>query len=162
MDLLLLAIILIGNVLLKSANDKKKIDNSRKKRGSSRIDRPETTNKKGNFFDQLEKEIEKEFRENTPGVKRETKKTTLETDNRRPVDRKPIEDLKKPVIQSSYNRRVEEGKKSSIAKADIELQEKSTKGKNKLINSKNDIVKGIIFSEILAEPLSVRKDRRSI
>jgi len=157
MDLLILAIVIIGNIVLKSANDKKKIDRAKgiKEARTSQNQIP-TKKTKGSFIEQLRDEIEKEIK-SAQGNNKEVYKPIN-------VNKKKTEQyINKPTENKQINiQYVEEVKPIINTNLEKMKTRNPTPKYNNLIKSKEDIVKGIIFSEILAEPLSIRKDRRSI
>ena len=139
--ILLFVIILVIDLVIKSAKDKAKIERERSNPRTS-TSRPVNTNTtKPRAMDELKnilkEEIEKEKQRNHPA-----RKTVVESSI------KKQEEVKKKVLedfQISYDPVVENREKG-----------KNLQQENSL---KKDFLRGIIFSEILSEPKSVQNQR---
>ncbi|NLY67873.1 MAG: hypothetical protein GX069_09975 [Tissierellia bacterium] len=132
--LLIFIIILAIDIITKSIKDKKKIEESRKKRS-------ESLSKGKN----LEKNIfEEKLPEYMVEVKSEVSKFSSNI-----VDKEVVEEIKE----------VNEEKVKDILIKDRDNISNRKSRKNRI---KKDILRGIIFSEILSEPKSLRNVKRSI
>ncbi len=132
--LLIFIIILAIDIITKSIKDKKKIEESRKKRS-------ESLSKGKN----LEKNIfEEKLPEYMVEVKSEVSKFSSNI-----VDKEVVEEIKE----------VNEEKVKDILFKDRDNISNRKSRKNRI---KKDILRGIIFSEILSEPKSLRNVKRSI
>lgn len=141
-------IVIVLNIITKSISDKKKIEmakEKRKKQLMNRTNTPQATvvplNKEKQTItrDEMENLFEKEVKSKEPE----------RTESENIYHEKPFKD------QYSDDDR----KESLIEKK----KNKNRKGlSHSMLKSKNDIVKGIIYSEILSDPKGLRNQRKSI
>lgn len=138
--LLIFILILVFDIISKSIKDKKKIEESRRKRQEN-LNR-DTVMKESSF-----EEI-KEFEE--PFYEEKLEEYTVEAKN---VETGSFSnDEYKDSIEDYTNKE----QIVDMTKIYTESKEKSKKEK------KNDILKGIIFSEVLSEPKSIKNMKRSM
>lgn len=172
--LILLVFWFVINILIKSAKDKKKIEEARRKRAqqieskpiqnkSSQTVQRETPNRSQNknksIIDVFKDEIEKE-------IQREKQRKPSNT-----VQNKPIKQEQKVNNNKNINEDVIEKDASwrddyFSANTDIDFDKSSvgikTSYKKSPINIKKDLLNGIIFSEILSEPKSMKSGKRGM
>lgn len=152
--LLFFIFIIVVDLLLKSARDKKKIEESKKRKIPEQGRQPQQQKqprKSGPFADlrkileeEIQKERQREFeRKNIQG------EVLVEPEPK--VERRPKVDYDLGIKPRS----VEE---KPIQEEKVESAETKTISKG----FKEDIIKGIIFSEILSEPKGVKNQRRSL
>ena len=164
--LILLVFWFVINILIKSAKDKKKIEEARNKRTQQIESRPiqnktaqtiqrdtpnRNLNKNRNIIDVFKEEIEKEIN--------------------RERQMKPVISEQKANLNKTVNEKVIE-KKTSVRDEyfsvntdinyDKSLEEIKTYYRKPSLNIKNDLLKGIIFAEILSEPKSLQNRKRSM
>ncbi|MFA5575751.1 MAG: hypothetical protein WCZ27_06015 [Tissierellaceae bacterium] len=145
--LLFFIFIIVVDLLLKSARDKKKIEESKGKR---EVQQSKPEKKPGPFADLrriLEEEIQKERQ-------RELEKKAVYK-----VEVEPLRVDKRPEV--NFESRVQTKK---LVESPVYEKDSSPKGKSQLANMdfRDSIVRGIIFSEILSEPKGVKNQRRSL
>lgn len=136
-------VIIVIDLLLKSAKDKKKIEEARRKR-TGEI-KPAPTKSKS-IMETIRAEIEKEVQKATPNkkvtkpnVSKEKQTISMKKDAEIHKRSEWNEDVfLKPVIDSSKST---EMKQNSLRK---------------------DIIRGIIFSEIISEPKSLKNQKKSM
>lgn len=129
-SLLFFFFIIIIDIILKSIKDKRKIEEARRKRNI------ELNNKQKYIKDVVIKSVSREPVEKKP--KLEKKETISKA---------------KPLWEESSSVKLVDIESKSLGKG--VLEEKRTKKYNKQI--KKDIIRGIIYSEILSEPISLRR-----
>ena len=164
--LILLVFWFVINLIIKSSKDKKKIEETRRKRSQQIDNRPiqnkntlstnrdtvQKSNKKNrSIIDVLKEEIEREVqkqkqvqtgRDTKPNIS-EKDRTKVSMEDRRIKQSRPVEEIKPEPI-------------SNPIVASQERLDRPT------FDIKNDILKGIIYKEILSEPKSLRNTRRSM
>lgn len=156
MDNPILVLIFWGviNLFIKSAKDKKRAEQARNNRSlQNSVERTPSKSKphsSKNIIDVFKDEIEKEIKRERELQNNKTKPLIQE------VKPKPITPVRKEVMNSIYEEKPEE--RMEVISA-VSIESKAS-GKKTLFNSKNDILKGIIYSEILTEPKSVRSLKR--
>lgn len=174
--IIILVFWVIVNLLLKSSRDKKKAEQARRRTGqgsSQKVQKPRADRSRMNtgmkdFRQALEDykaQIEKEL---NPDKKTPTKAPVTESKQRveRPISRpdKPKaktfregrywEDITEDKVEATSETRTKE---TTLAAEQAEKKaEKSSVG---LFDIKNDILKGIVYSEILGKPKSMQRKR---
>ncbi len=164
--IILLAFWFVVNLVMKSAKDKKNIEEARRKKSKQLDNRPiqnknlSNATKNKSIIDVFKEEIEKEIQrekekqlEKMPQSNKEQRPTsgnTVYTANSSINETKTQEVVSRKVVESNPE-------KVKVIKEDPYAQENKVK-----INMKNDVLKGIIFSEILSEPKGIKHFRRSI
>lgn len=135
-------IVIVIDLILKSAKDKKKIEQARRKRTGD-IDQVPTKSK--SIMETIRAEIEKEVQKGSnkkvekPKVYKEKPSMNIKKDAEMHKRSEWTEDVfLKPVIESSTSKEI---------------------NRNSL---KKDILRGIIFSEIISEPKSIKNQRKSM
>ncbi|NLX61382.1 MAG: hypothetical protein GXZ06_02500 [Tissierellia bacterium] len=141
--LLIFIMLLVIDVISKSIKDKKKIEESRRKKLES-LSKDKNIEK--NPFEE-KKEID--YGEKLPEyiVEVKAKKNEFSNDIAHKEDIKEVKEVYKRDIGDNW-----------IIKEEEEINNKKIKKKK----MKKDLLKGIIFSEILSEPKSLRNMKRSI
>lgn len=168
------------NLLLKSSSDKKKAEEAKRKRSTQSKVEGRTTpdnlprNKPKSIIDifreEIEKEIEKEKKlqqnkhqqnKHQP-VAKPTPKQTL-----KPTPKPAVSTFQTEEIKSAVN--IDENKDVALVESIVEEKmevirassiSRGSKQNNSQLNLKKDILKGIIYSEILSEPKSLRNLKR--
>lgn len=138
--------IIVIDIILKSIKDKKKIEQAKSRR------REKLSRQSGNMKPTVSPIESKKVNVQRPEIKRELskEKVTPFRDERR-ID---IETVKKDKnLSRVYNQEVESYEDSKINQNKINRSESQFK---------KDILRGIIYSEILSEPKSIRNMRKSI
>lgn len=136
----------IINLLIKSAKDKKKIEEARRRRAQQIEKRPIKESK--SIIDTIKDEIEREIQRERKGkIPVESKKPKPEPSRKVDIDRGP-----------GWGDEVFEVKRKETK--DIEVTK--TTSKSERSKMQDDILRGIIFSEILSEPKSVQNLKRSM
>lgn len=141
--LLIFIIILVFDIISKSIRDKKKIEESRRKRQQSLV-RDDDMAKKSfrEVSNRQEMFPEEKLAEYT--VAAEPKETGYFDDEK--------------IIDKVHDEtHVHKSKITDMTIKDKEVTKKKTKNKKK-----NDILRGIIFSEVLSEPKSLKNTKRSM
>lgn len=149
--LILLIVVFVINLFVKSANDKKKIEEARRKRAQQLGTKKSTT---------FQKEIRK-----TVSTLREEIEKEIQGEKQRKVVAPKQENVYHSKMGSSQLSSIEDLnlKVHTPREIKVELQEKSNiEVKNPVIDVKNDILRGIIFSEILSEPKSIQNMKRGM
>lgn len=140
--LLFFMFIIVGDLVLKSLKDKKKIERSKQDRQGNMQGRPNVSQNRP--MESRQRPMEKQ--EEKPGSIREMMSTL----------REEVEIEKKAYDDNKYweEKRNQESNKKEIAM--------KVKVGNKEIDIKEDLIRGIIFSEIFAEPKSIQNQKRRI
>lgn len=144
----------VFNVLIKSSRDKKRAQDAKRKPGE-RTNTPSNTNmsqrnrkpQKKSFRQTIEEykaQIEKEFAMETGATQKSTKKEP-------PIKKQSTLEETRQTFKDSQYKREEEPKK--VSRTLIEETEISDK---KFFDIKEDILKGVIYSEILNKPKSLQ------
>lgn len=142
--LVFFVIIIVIDLILKSSKDKKKIEEVRKKRNEGY--KRQFTEKKRDLITVLNEEIEKNLgNRNTVKENRANKIKRVEKDNLDLI-KANRENIIEEKTAEDNNREVEKSKSMDTSEIDI----------------RKDIVRGIIFSEILSEPKSRQHMKRSM
>lgn len=163
--LLFFIFIIVVDLVLKSLKDKKKIEQTKQKRQQELQSEVKMkpnyiepkTNPSRSIMSTLREEIEKERqkeisrRQVKPEVRENLKsKTEEKTTSTRMYDDKEYWDKKR---EKDYIRENNIHTSTETKATDIEINK---------INIKEDIIRGIIFSEILSEPKSIQNQKRSM
>lgn len=141
----------IVNLLIKSAKDKKKIEEAKRRRTQELSKSPMERPKSKTYFENLKEELEKEIqREKERKVSQVPKKTKTQVEPKREVyvDRKTSNEEEPWENRRRTEKEIQEAKSIAASKEKADLQK--------------DILRGIIFSEILSEPKSIQNSRRSM
>ena len=168
------------NLFLKSSKDKKKAEASKQRRINQNGQQNHTTMKKKPksiidvFKDEIQKEIQREKeakqeKESPLMQAKEVKSTPKPESNQRPkttfASEKTPEQIKwdreKNLQATGINQmdRIKEGGELEVVRLSDSTEEVEGKTKS-LFNIKNDLLKGIIYSEILSEPKAIKNVRR--
>ena len=159
--LLFFIFIIVVDLVLKSLRDKKKIEQTKQKRQQDlqpdvKIKPNHTepkTNPSRNIMSTLKEEIEKERQ-------KEIARRQGRAENVKPrVEEKPV--IKDYKEKEYWDKKKEQDilrekrihTPTEIKPVDVEINKKSIK---------DDIIRGIIFSEILSEPKSIKNQKRSL
>lgn len=182
--LILLVFWFVINILIKSAKDKKKIEEARRKRAQQIESNPmqnkniqtiqretpnrnQNQNKNKSIIDVFKDEIEKE-------IQREKQKKPSNTEQNKPIkteQSKPIKTEQKLTNKKFVSEDVIERDSSwrdnyFSANTDIDFdniqEEIKTYHRKYSINVKKDLLKGIIFSEVLSEPKGMKSGKRGM
>lgn len=167
------------NLFLKSSKDKKKAEESKQRRVNQNAPQNTSTNNKPKniidvFKDEIQKEIQREkeaqqMKERPLMQAKEIKPTPKPRSNQRPkqtlMSEKTSEEIKRD--RANYFDATDHSEKDGINEGgNLEVVRVSglsegVGGKTKsLFNIKNDILKGIIYSEILSEPKALKNMKR--
>ncbi len=135
-------IVIVIDLILKSAKDKKKIEQARRKRTGD-IEQVPTKGK--SIMETIRAEIEKEVQKGSnkkvdkPKVYKEKTSVNMQKDAEMHKRSEWTEDVfLKPVIEASKSKEINQN------------------------SLKKDILRGIIFSEIISEPKSIKNQRKSM
>lgn len=158
--LLFFIIVIVIDLVLKSARDKKKIEKSKEERERELQNKPD-----------LNKQEQMEKPESVRGLM-STLREQIEKERLRELERRQEKTVPKEVIKTNVER--EMTKKTYEDKEYWEVKRKEEKHrKEKEISTrskvekregsmKEDLIRGIIFSEILSEPKSIKNQKRSM
>lgn len=159
--LILLIIWFVINLFIKSANDKRKIEEARRKRAQQL----------GNLQPSKTRNVENK----RPTFQQEIRKTvsTLREEIEKEIQKEKQRKIVTPKKENVYRSKMEINQLPSEEdlnwenytprETKVEIQEKTNKEVGKtVIDVKNDIIRGIIFSEILSEPKSIQNIKRSM
>ncbi len=152
--LLFFIFVIAIDLILKSSRDKKKIEQAKQKRtGELGKNTPMPSKPIADLRRILEEEVEKERRRELE----KRQKKAIETKGPKPSPKTQQETSKTPVReQISWEIKPEKESKVEVSKPTISKIEKKEE------NLRKDIVRGIIFSEILSEPKSIQNQRKSL
>lgn len=159
--ILFFIIIIAIDLILKSAKDKKNIDEARRRRTQELNKQPTTPTPSRSMADLrkiLEEEIQKERQREMARKQRHTTKQSTLFNEKRPnqdkVNKKA--DIKERTIE------VRKDEENLLENRNVYNTPVKNEVKNKEVNLREDILRGIIFSEILSEPKSLQNQRRSL
>lgn len=172
--LILLVFWFVINILIKSAKDKKKIEEARRKRAQQIESNPmknkniqtiqrktpnRSQNKNKSIIDVFKDEIEKE-------IQREKQKKPSNTEQNKPIITEQKLNNKKFVSEDVIERDSSWRDNYFSANTDIDFnntqEEIKTYHRKYSINIKKDLLKGIIFSEVLSEPKGMKSGKRGM
>jgi hypothetical protein len=158
--IILLVIWFVINIIIKSAKDKQKIEEARKKRSQQLGNMPmqnssKNLNKSRNIIEALREEIEKEVNRDK-GVQRESQQRQKQQSPTQTVIREKMRKVDTPKSNGA------ESIVSEDITESIPLENLEREGKIAFIDMKKDLLKGIIMSEILSEPKSIKNIKRSM
>ena len=160
--LLFFIFIVVIDLILKSAKDKQKIEEARKRRTqelSKQPGVPTTSRPMTDLRKILSQEIEKERQRELARRQGKTvqRQSTLFNEKRpktSTVDKKiGTNEVSWEIVKEERN--IKESKKPEVTQAQSRME-------NKERTLREDILRGIIFSEILSEPKSLQNQRRSL
>ncbi len=144
----------VFNILIKSSRDKKKAQNAKRKPGE-RTDIPSTAS----MSQRRDRSQKKNFRQTIEEYKAQIEKEfAMETEAKhKPVQEKPpikrqatLEETRQAFKDSQYKREEEK------PKASMTLIEETEISGEKFFDIREDILKGVIYSEILNKPKSLQ------
>lgn len=141
-------IIAVINVLIKSANDKKKIEEARRKRAEQMKDKP-APNRAKDIGARINKEIEEGLR----------KKGILVTESSTKVEATEKKEIKRLIVEDPS---VTEDLKIVRKEKDVKKESISTSSDDRQFDKKKELLKGIIYSEILSEPKAIQNLKKSV
>jgi hypothetical protein len=153
--LLFFIFIIVIDLILKSVKDKKKIEQSREKRTQEIQKQPTKQRPLADLRKLLEEEVNKEKqreiarRQGTPMDSQGSKSKAVEVKHR---EEEPKNLTKE---KQSWDIKTEEKKVNEVPNISLSQVDNNRK------DLKQDILRGIIFSEILAKPKSIQNQRRS-
>lgn len=167
------------NLFLKSSKDKKKAEESKQRRINQNAPQNTSTNKKPKsiidvFKDEIQKEIQREKeaqqkKERPLMQSKEIKPTPKPRSNQRPkqtlVSEKTTEQIKRDrenyfqATDLSQMDGIKEGGNMEVVRVSSLTDEVEGKTKS-TFNIKNDLLKGIIYSEILSEAKALKNMKR--
>lgn len=158
--LLFFIFVVVIDLILKSAKDKQKIEEAKRMR-TQELNKQPTASKPRPMADLrkiLEEEVEKERQRELARRQKKTtqKQSTLFSEKR---TNKDFVDKKIDTKEISWDIRENEKSISENKKSDVTSP---AKVENKERNLRQDILRGIIFSEILSEPKSLQNQKRSL
>lgn len=153
--------IIVIDLILKSAKDKKKIDEARRRRTQEFNKQPATPTHSRPMADLrkiLEEEVQKERqREMARNQRHTTKQSTLFNEKGPNLDKaNKRADIKERTIE------VRRDEESLFENRNMNNTPVKNEAKNKEVNLREDILRGIIFSEVVSEPKSLQNQRRSL
>ncbi|MBU5313601.1 hypothetical protein KQI38_16380 [Tissierella carlieri] len=157
--LLFFIFIVVIDLILKSAKDKKKIEEAKNRRTQELSKQPVPSRPMADLRKILAEEVEKERQKE---IARRQGKTNQRQDILLKEKRPDInaDDKKADINEISWEVR-ENGNRNSENK-NSETVSSQNKIENNERNLREDILRGIIFSEILSEPKSLQNQRRSL
>lgn len=151
--ILLLIVWAVFNILIKSSNDKKKAQNAKRKTGG-KMDTSVNTN----MSQRDNKPQKKSFRQTIEEYKDQIEKEfALETQaKQKPINKEPL--IKKQLTLEENRKTFREGRflKEEEPVTDMTLIEETEIEDENFFNVREDILKGIIYSEILNKPKSLQ------
>ena len=158
--LLFFIFIIVIDLILKSVKNKKNIEENRSKKEMSPEYKPGTNEQKPTqnpgsirgIMETLREEVEKERQKEIE--RRQGQKNNVE--EIKITNEEEIRVQKTFEKEESWN-----SQRKSIETSKLSKEQDSQKN-NKNINIREDVLKGIIFSEILSEPKSIKNQRRSM
>ncbi len=157
--LLFFIFIIVIDLILKSAKDKQKIEEARKRKTQELNKQPTASRPMADLRKILEVEVEKERQRELGKRQKKTtqKQSTLFNEKRVVVNSadKRIDTNERSWDIRETEKRISENKKSDITSPQAKVE-------NKERNLREDILRGIIFSEILSEPKSLQNQKRSL
>lgn len=153
-------LIIVIDLILKSVKDKKKIEKDRQQRKESPNNRTELSREKPIQKSQPIRDIISTLREEIENEKH--KELIKRQENTKQNQYTNLLGDEQTLAKKKYEADEYWDNKRKIEE-DIKLQEKSDLEKNKTKRDiKDDLVSGIIFSEILSEPKSIKNQRRGM
>lgn len=153
-------LIIVIDLILKSVKDKKKIEKDRQQRKESPNNRTELSREKPIQKSQPIRDIMSTLREEIENEKH--KELIKRQENTKQNQYTNLLGDEQTLAKKKYEADEYWNNKRKIEE-DIKLQEKSDLEKNKTKRDiKDDLVSGIIFSEILSEPKSIKNQRRGM
>lgn len=166
--IILLIFWFVINLVLKSAKDKKKIEEVRQKRmqqgnrplqnNTSTTQRP-APKKNRSIIDVFKEEIEREVQREKEAHRRN--EPVLKEIKSSPITTKVKEKTVKPLpVEADIS--IESDDSTVLHVIDTAGMIHKTKMNSPSLNLKKDILKGIIYSEILSEPKGLRNIKRSM
>ncbi|NLK43295.1 MAG: hypothetical protein GX300_02745 [Tissierellia bacterium] len=159
--LLFFIFIIIVDLILKSLRDKKKIDMAKERRqGELKKSQPSKPRPMADLRKILEEEIQKERERQRPRPRQsEIPKGRINTKPKATPERsRPMETPMPSFEEADYSIST----KAEKVLDNDERKENVLKTEMKKIKPREDIIKGIIFSEILSKPKSLQNQRRSL
>ncbi len=153
--LLFFIFIIVIDLILKSVKDKKKIEQSRENRNQEIQKQPEKQRPLGDLRKLLEEEVMKEKQKEIArrqGTTLESQRSKSKVVEVKPRKEEPENFTKE---KQSWDLVREEKKVKEIPNVSLSQTDNNRK------DLKKDILRGIIFSEILSEPKSIQNKRRS-
>ncbi|MCQ4923772.1 hypothetical protein NE686_11785 [Tissierella carlieri] len=157
--LLFFIFIVVIDLILKSAKDKKKIEEAKNRRTQELNKQPAPSRPMADLRKILEEEVEKERQREI--VRRQGK--TNQRQNTLIKEKRPdmnANDKKTDINEISWE--IRENEKRNSENKNPEIVSSQNKIENNERNLRKDILRGIIFSEILSEPKSLQNQRRSL
>lgn len=152
--LLFFIVIFVLDMVLKNAKNKKKVEQARSKR-TAEIKPAQTKNK--SIMQTIKEEMEKELQKQT-GKPVQKNKSMLEQKiytEEGFINHSSSKELKEREIKSRTK-----WDEDIFSKPVVETSEKTKATRRSTM--KNDIIKGIIFSEIISEPKSIQNQKKSM
>ncbi|WP_353096080.1 hypothetical protein [Tissierella praeacuta] len=151
---LLFFILIVANIVLKSVNDKNKIEKKQTK-----VSKPISDLKKI-LVEEIEKERQRELKrtQRVPAGKKNSlpeKRIQKKTINN---ERNAKRDISWEIVRKEDNvKEVENIKETEKIGSSVQIKNESQKR-----DLRKDVLRGIIFSEILSEPKSLQNQKRSL
>lgn len=171
--IILLVIWALINVFTKSAKDKKKIEAAKRKRAQrlgnlTQLNNQTLYNKRSDtaktsksLIDIFKEEIEKELQRAKQG-QIPVQKVEMPSDERENITvTEKIED-EYINFEDISNKDIQMDIKPEIVERESKEVLKNTNKQNQVFDLKNDILKGIVYAEILSEPKSIKNMKRSM
>lgn len=141
-------IVFVIDLVLKSAKNKKKVEQARRKR-TDEINPIQPKNK--SIMQTIKDEIEKE-------VQKDSKKRMV----KQPIYKEESTIAHRNSVEMIKNDEMKNRSKWSEDIFEKPITESLKNGENKKDSLQKDILKGIIFSEIISEPKSIKNHRKSM
>ncbi len=163
-DILRILIFIIIPILVKTSSDKKKINEKNKKRT---VKRTKSYPKKEKKFRGI-KELQKEFKGAIKSIEDIAKEARDDLNNNKNISsnksyyekEEPINKDENIYSNNAYQYEEKEPKASKDEIADVITKNEIGKEQVDLDFSKQNLIKGIIFSEVLSKPKSMQKSGR--
>lgn len=156
--IILLVLWAVINILIKSSNDKKKAEEAQKKRQNQGLPPQRPSPRPKNIIDVFKEEIEREVqREKEAQQKKAKPSPKLERTPPPPKMEEVKRDLNYMDNQvNNLGQTIDE----NLEIVNVRALSQVERGKKLNLNIKKDILRGIIYSEILSEPKGLRNTKR--
>ena len=147
---------IVVNIIIKNSKDKKKAEQRRQ-----RAQNTPPPKQQSDYSKRVEKQSpKKDFRKTIDEYRQQLEKELLgEQAKKKPVTQSQIKQAPKPDIKDKktiWGDEIFKPTEDEPIKVEVIGQENRNGKKVSLINIKNDVVKGIIYSEVLDKPKSLR------
>ncbi len=162
--LIFFMIVLIGDLILKTAREKKKIEESKERKTKdlgenfeySEKEEKEVRKEPSSIRDMMERLREEAEKKQRKEMEKRQEKAYLEKETNLYSEKE--ERVKKEYEDNEYWERKEK-EKTFNEKRKFDIQKEVEKKESDI---RNDIIKGIIFSEIISEPKAIKNQKRNM